>query len=133
MSGVYGAAREKFLCGDLSWRDGTIKAVLVSAAYVPDFEADEFLADIVVGARVAVSDELTDKTTTGGWASAPQIVWQTVNGPECTGIVFVDDTGDAATSPLMAYLNDGVTNLPLTPNGVKVTFLTDPDTGLFRL
>lgn len=133
MSGVYGVAREKFLCGDLSWRDGTIKAVLVSAAYVPDFEADEFLGDIAVGARVAVSDTLTGKTTTGGWASAPQIVWQTVNGPQCTAIVFVDDTGDAATSPLMAYLNENVTNLPLTPNGAKVTFLTDPDTGLFRL
>lgn len=133
MSGVYGAAREKFLCGDLSWRDGTVKAVLVTAAYVPDFEADEFLSDIALAARVSVSNELEDKTTTGGWASAPQIVWEAVNGAQCVGIVFVDDTGDAATSPLMAYLSENVTNLPLTPNGAKVTFLTDPDTGLFRL
>lgn len=133
MSGVYGAALEKFLCGDLSWRDGTIKAVLVTAAYVPDFDADEFLADIAPAARVAISNELEDKTTTGGWASAQQIVWDTVNGAECTAIVFIYDTGDVATSPLMAYLNENVTNLPLTPNGAKVTFFSDPDTGLFRL
>lgn len=133
MSGVYGKAREKFLRGELSWSDGTVKAVLVTAAYVPDFEADEFLADIAVGARVAVSNELEDKTTAGGWAGATNVIWDDVVGATCAAMVFVVDTGDAATTPLLAYLNDGVTNLPLTPNGAKITFLPDVDTGFFRL
>ena len=133
MSGKYDAARERFLRGELSWSDGTIKAVLVTAAYTPDFEADEFLSDVLVGARVAMSNALEDKSTTGGWASAPLIIWDAVTGAQCTALVFVDDTGDPATTPLIAYLNDDVTNLPLSPNGAKVTFIAHADTGFFRL
>ena len=50
-----------------------------------------------------------------------------------TSAAFGFATGDAATSPLLAYLDDSINNLPLEPNGAKVTYLPDSDTGLFRL
>lgn len=133
MNGLYAKGREKFLQGAVSWPDDDIVAVFVTAAYTPDFDVDEYLADIAVGARIATSDVLADKTTTGGWAGSGNIVWQTVTGPTCVAFVVVHDTGDVATSPLLAYIDTGVTNLPLDPSGVKVTLIPDPDTGLFRL
>lgn len=134
MSGIYDSARERFLCGDLSWRDDVIKAVLVTSAYTPDYVSDEFLSDIPNGARAAVSNALEAKTTTGGWATAPEIIWDTVPvGVESVGLVFISDTGDPATSPVVVYLDEDVTNLPLTANGARVTFLASEQTGLFRL
>lgn len=133
MSGVYVKAREKFLRGEVSWTEDDVAVVLVTSAYIPDFNADEYLSDVVVGARVAMSNALEDKTATGGWASSPQIVWDDVVGAACAALVVIADTGDAATSPLLAYLDEGITNLPLTPNGAKITLIPDPDTGLFRL
>lgn len=134
MSGLYGKGREKFLRGELAWQTDTIKAVFVTAAYTPNFTTDEFLGDINVAARVAVSDSLASKTTTGGWAGANEIVWQAFTGAACAAFVFIKDTGSAATSPLIAYINSGITNLPLDPANVKVTLLPDPDSdGFFRL
>lgn len=134
MSGLYGKGREKFLLGQISWATDDIKAVFVTAAYTPNFTTDEFLADINVSARVGVSDSLTSKTTTSGYAGATSIIWQALTGAQCAAFVFIKDTGNAATSPLIAYLKDGITNLPLTPNGTKVTLLPDPGThGFFRL
>lgn len=134
MSGLYGKGREKFLRGEILWHTDTITAVFVTAAYTPNFTTDEFLSDINVSTRVAASDPLASKTTAGGWAGASEIVWQAFTGAACAAFVFIKDTGSAATSPLIAYINSGVTNLPLDPAGVKVTLLSDPTTnGFFRL
>ena len=134
MSGLYGKGREKFLLGQISWATDTITAVFVTAAYTPNFTTDEFLADINVSARVAASDPLDSKTTTGGWTGASEIVWQAFTGAACAAYVFIKDTGDPATSPLIAYINSGVSNLPLDPANVKVTMLPDPTSnGFFRL
>ena len=134
MSGLYDKGREKFLLGQIAWLTDDIKAVFVTSAYTPNFTTHEFLSDIAVGARVAASDSLADKTATGGYAGASEIVWQGFTGAVCAAFVFIKDTGSAATSPLIAYLKEGITNLPLDPNGAKITLLPDPNThGFFRL
>ena len=48
-------------------------------------------------------------------------------------MVVIKDTGLISTSPLLAYIDTGINNLPLDPPGVQVTLIIDPDTGLFRL
>lgn len=133
MSGLYSKARERFLGTDMSWLDDTIRGVLTTDAYTPDLDTDEYLADIPLAARAAVSEELASKTATNGWASAERIEWLTVTGAVRTALVLFVDTGDASTSPLLAVIDSNVTNLPLDPTGAKVTFLPDADTGLFRL
>jgi hypothetical protein len=42
------------------------------------------------------------------------------------------DTGTAATSPLVAYIDTGVTGLPVTPNGGNIT-VTWNASGIFQL
>ena len=134
MNGRYAKGREKFLCAEINWLTDEFKAVLVSAGYTPNLNTHEFLSSISAGSRVATSDAIADKTSTGGWAGANQIVWQAVPaGTTCTAMVIIKDTGLVSTSPLLAYIDTGVTNLPLDPSGAKVTFLIDPGTGLFRL
>ena len=133
MNGRYDKGREKFLRAEIDWLTDTFKAVLVSASYTPNLATHEFLSDISAGARVATSDAIGNKTVTAGWAGTDQVVWQAVSGAPCAAIVVIKDTGLVGTSPLLAYIDTGITNIPLGPTGEKVTFIIHPGTGLFRL
>lgn len=133
MNGRYVKGREKFLRGEIAWGADEFKAVLVTSSYTPNFDTHEFLSSVSAPTRVATSDAFGNVTSTGGWAGVESITWQGFTGATCTGIVIIKDTGLVSTSPLLAYLDTGITNLPLEPNGAKVTFIIDPDTGLFRL
>jgi len=122
---LYDKGRQKFLSGDLDWDAHTIKAVLVdSADYTPDLANDEFLAAIPVGGRVATSAALTGKSVTAGIADAADITLSSVTGDVSEYIVIYRDTGDAATSPLIALI-DSATGLPVTPNGGDIAVTWD--------
>lgn len=133
MSGLYAKGREAFLLGEIAWLTDTIKAVLVTSGYTPNFALHQYLSDITNTAQIAVSDALSGKTATHGWASATNIVWESPSNGTATAFVVIQDTGSAATSLLLAYLDSGITNFPLQTNGAKVTFIPDPATGIFRL
>lgn len=122
---VYGKAREKFLNGDIDWANDDIKAVLVdTAAYAVSIDSDEYLSSIPAGDRIATSGNLASKTSTLGVADAADITFSTVTGDVSEAIVLYKDTGDAATSPLIAYV-DTATGLPITPNGGDITISWD--------
>ena len=133
MNGRYVKGREKFLCGEIAWLTDEFKVVFVTASYTPNFATHEFLSSVPAPTRVATSDALENKTATDGWAGVEKIVWQGFTGAVCTGMVVIKDTGLISTSPLLAYIDTGITNLPLDPTGTQVTFFPDPDAGLFRL
>ena len=122
---VYGKGREKFLNGDIDWANDDIKAVLVdTAAYAVSIDSDEYLSSIPAGDRIATSGNLASKTSTLGVADAADITFSTVTGDVSEAIVLYKDTGDAATSPLIAYV-DTATGLPITPNGGDITISWD--------
>jgi len=122
---LYDKGRQKFLSGDLDWDAHDIKAVLVdSADYTPDLANDEFLSAIAVGGRVATSANLSGKTVTAGVADAADVTFSAVTGDPCEYVVIYRDTGDAATSPLIARI-DTATGLPVTPNGGDITVTWD--------
>ncbi len=133
MNGRYAKGREKFLRGEIAWGTDDFKAVFVTSSYTPNFATHEFLSDVPAPTRVATSDAFADVTSTGGWAGVEQVVWQGFTGAVCHGFVVIKDTGLISTSPLLAYVDTGITNLPLDPNGAKVTLIIDPVTGLFRV
>lgn len=134
MSALYGKYRQKALAGDVSWRDDTIKAVLVDTAdYTVSINTHEFLSDIPSGARVATSAALTGKTVTLGVADADDVSFVTVVGDESEALVLYVDTGSAATSSLVAYI-DAATGLPITPDGGNVNVIWDDGTNrIFKL
>ncbi len=121
---VYDKAREKFLNADIDWAVDNIKAVLVDAADYTFSAAHEFLSDIAAGGRVATSGNLTSKTSTNGVADAADVTLTAVSGDPSEAIVIYKDTGSAATSPLIAYI-DTATGLPITPNGGDITITWD--------
>lgn len=121
-SGLYDKGREGFLDGSIDWDTDTIKCVLIDVAdYTVDLAAHDFLNDVAAGARVGTPQTLASKTVVAGVADAADVVFTSVTGDPCEAIVIWKDTGDEATSRLIAYI-DGIS---VTPNGGDVTVQWD--------
>lgn len=131
---LYDKGREKFLTGAISWSSDNIKVVLVdSADYTVNISNHEFLSDVTSGGRVATSGNLASKTTTAGVADAADVTFSAVTGDQSEALVIYKDTGSAATSPLIAYI-DTATGLPVTPNGGDITIVWDSGSNkIFKL
>lgn len=129
-NGVYVSAKNLFLSAQLNWLTDSVKVCLVSADYIPNLATHDFLAD--VSGIVATSSALQNKTVSAGIADADNITLSAVTGSEVVALVVFQDTGSAATSNLIAYVDTG-TNLPVTPNGGPVEIVFDPALGVFYL
>lgn len=122
---LYDKGREAFLSGSISWSSDNIKVVLVDVGdYTADLATDQYLSSIAAVGRVATSGNLASKTVAAGVADAADVTFSAVSGDQCEALVIYKDTGDAATSPLIAYI-DSATNLPVTPNGGDITVAWD--------
>jgi len=120
MNVIYGLAKEQFLNGSLSWVNDPVKVLLVGTLhYSPAVNADQFLTDIPDSMQVAVSGTLSGKTATFGVLDANDITVEAVPSQEVDALVLFKDTGTAATSRLIAFIDRG-TGLPVTPNGGNV-------------
>lgn len=131
---LYGKTRQKFLTGGLNWLSGNTKVVLVdTGVYTPNMATDEFLSDIPVGARVATSGNLVNKTAVLGAADADDIVITAVSGATAEALVLYVDSGVDATSVLVGFW-DTASGLVLTPNGGDVVIQWgNTDSRIFRL
>lgn len=125
-SALYDKARASFLNQNpsIDIDTDTIKAVLVrtdAGHYTVDLANDQYLSAIASGDRVATSSAMTTITTTAGVFDADDVTWAAVTGTQVGAIVLYKDTGNAATSPLIAYMDSAsVTGLPFTPSGADV-------------
>ena len=118
---LYPLGKKALLDGDVAFDSGTIKAALIDTGTVSYNAAHDFYNDIsagVVGTPVA----LGSKTTTGGVFDSADVTWTAVSGSTVEAIVLYLDTGNVATSILIAWYDTGITGLPLTPNGGDVTY-----------
>lgn len=121
MNKLYDKGREGFLDGSINWASNNIKAVLVdTGAYTVNLATHANLSDISTPARIGTSGNLTSKTVTGGVADAADITYPTVGGTSAEAIVIYADSGTAATSRLIAYI-DTASGLPVTPNSGDIT------------
>lgn len=122
---LYAKFKEALLSGSIDLSSDTIKAVLVdTAAYTADLSADQYLSSIPLADRVATSGALASKSVTGGVFDAADATFTSVSGDVSEAVVLIKDTGDAATSPLIAYI-DTATGLPATPTGGDITIAWD--------
>lgn len=134
MSSLYDKGRQRFLEGQINWLADNIKVCLIEqGAYSYDLAVDEFLSDVPSGSIVATSANLSGKTSTGGSADADDYTFSAITGPIIGAAVVYKDTGSAATSPLICYIDAG-TGLPVTPNtGDIVVRWDDGASKIFRL
>ena len=129
---LYGKGREKFLTGDIAWDTANIKVSLVdTGTYTVVIDTHEFYSDL--SGVVADSGNLASKTVALGVADAADVTFSSVTGSSAEALVIWKDTGVAATSPLIAYI-DTATNLPVTPNGGDITVAWDSGSNkIFKL
>lgn len=134
VNALYDSGRNAFLTGSINWLTATIREVLVDLAdYTPSLSTHQFLSDIPAVGRVATSPALTGKTAVAGVADANDVVFAGATGDQAEAIVGYVDTGNAATSQLI-YFIDTATGLPVTPNTGDITHVLDNGVNkLFRL
>lgn len=108
---------------------GTVKVALVSSAYTYS-SAHQFYSSVT--GVVGTPQTLGTKTFTSGTFDAADVTFTAVTGSQAVALVIYIDTGTAATSPLVAFIDTGVTNLPVTPNGGDISIVWNAS-GIFAL
>lgn len=130
---LYDLGREAFLGADIDWDANTIKLGLIdNADYTVNLATHDFFNDVAADltpsggadALVAISGAFANKTKTLGVADADDVTLSAVSGDVSESIVIFQDTGNVATSRLIAYI-DTATGLPVTPNGGDITVQWD--------
>jgi len=109
---------------------GTVKVALVDTGVYTYSAAHEFLTSLtgVVGTAQTVGS----KTFTDGVFDGADVTYTAVTGNSAEALVFYIDTGTAATSRLVAFIDTGFSGLPVTPNGGDIT-LSFNASGIFAL
>jgi hypothetical protein len=112
--------------------DGDVRVILVDLADYTYSAAHDMLDDVAAGSRVAVSGALQSTTVTNGLFDADNITISAVTGDVSEALIVYLHTGTENTSRLVAFIDTGVTGLPVTPNGGDIT-LSWHATGIFQL
>ena len=121
---LYAKGKEKILSAAINFNTDTIKAALVSTAYTLNLATDEFLSTVSANV-LGTAQTLSGKSITGGAFDANDPTFPTVAaGATAKGVVIYKDTGTAATSPLLVFI-DTITGFPLATNGSDITIQFD--------
>ncbi len=110
--------------------DGTVKTVLIDTGVYSYNAAHEFYSS--VSGQVGTPQTINNTTVTNGLFDGDNVTFPTVTGNTAEAILIYIDTGSAATSRLVAWLDTSVTGLPVTPNGGDIT-ITWNASGIFQL
>ena len=127
---VYPKYKQALLDGDtnIDINDGTVKVALSTAAYN---SAHDFYND-VSASTVGTPQTIANTTVTDGLFDGDNVTYTAVaGGSTVTALIIYIDTGSAATSRLVAFI-DTVTGFPLTTNGGDVTVSWNAS-GIFQL
>jgi hypothetical protein len=127
-SALYPIGKKAILDASINLDTDTIKVALVDTGTYTYSSAHDFYND-VSSAVVGTPQTLANTTTTGGTFDADNSTFTAVSGSTVEALVIYKDTGNAATSPLIAYIDSG-TGLPVTPNGGDIT-ITWNASGIF--
>jgi hypothetical protein len=110
---------------------GTVKVALIDTGTYTYNSANQFWSS-ASSASVGTPQTLGSKTFTNGTFDAADVTFTAVTGSSVEALILYIDTGSAATSPLVAYIDTSVTGLPVTPNGGDIT-ITWNASGIFTL
>ncbi len=111
--------------------DGTVKVALIDLADYTYSAAHNFWDD-AEAAVVGTPQTIANTTVTAGLFDGDNVTFSAVSGDPVEALIIYVDTGSSATSPLIAYIDTGVTGLPVTPNGGDIT-ITWNASGIFQL
>lgn len=115
---LYPIGKKAILDASINLDTDTIKAALVDTGTYTYSAAHDFYND--VSGVVGTPQTLANTTTTSGTFDADNVTYTAVSGNTVEAIIIYKDTGNSATSNLIAYIDSG-TGLPVTPNGGDIT------------
>ena len=127
---LYPKFKESALQAGVNMASGTVKVALVDTGTYTYSAAHQYLSSLT--GVVGTAQTLGSKTFTNGVFDAADSSFTAVTGNTVEALVIYVDTGNAATSPLVAYIDTGVTGLPVTPNGGDIN-VTWNGSGIFAL
>ena len=116
---VQASAKKLFLDGDIDLLADTIKVTLIDLADYTYSAAHAFVSDVPALARVSTAT-LASKTTTAGTFDAADSTFTSVTGDASEALVLWKDTGVEGTSPIIAFIDTGVSGFPVTPTGANI-------------
>jgi len=98
---------------------GTVKLALIDTGVYTFSAAHTFLTSLT--GIIGTAQTLASKTFTDGVFDFDDPTWPSVTGNEAEAFVSYIDTGVAATSRLIHFIDTGQTGMPVTPNGGDIT------------
>lgn len=110
---------------------GTVKVALIDTGTYTYNSANQFWSS-ASAASVGTPQTIGTKTFTNGTFSGGNVTFTAVTGASIEALIIYIDTGTAATSPLVSYIDTSVTGLPVTPNGGDIS-ITWNASGIFTL
>lgn len=110
---------------------GTVKVALIDTG-VYTYSATHQFWSSASAASVGTPQTIGSKTFTNGVFDGADVTFTAVTGNSVEALIIYIDTGSAATSPLVAYIDTSVTGLPVTPNGGDIS-ITWNGSGIFAL
>ena len=112
--------------------EGTF-ALLIDTGVYTYSDAHDFFNDLSGVVGTATGEEITSPTTTGGVFDGANVTFTAVSGNTVEAIViYRKNAGANTTHYLVAYIDNGVTGLPVLPNGGDIT-VTWAGGGIFEL
>lgn len=127
---LYPKFKESLLQAGVNLSSGTVKVALVDTGTYTYSAAHQYLSSL--SGVVGTAQTLGSKTFTNGVFDAADVTFPAVTGNSVEALVLYVDTGNAATSPLIAYMDTGVTGLPVTPNSGDIGVVWNAS-GIFAL
>lgn len=130
---IYPLAKQSFISQSpsIDLDTDTIKVALIDTGTYTYSASHQYWSS-ASSAVVGTPATLGSKTVTNGVFDAADSTFSAVTGNSVEALIIYKDTGSAATSPLIAYFDTGVTGLPVTPNGGDIN-LTWNASGIFTL
>lgn len=109
---------------------GTVKVALIDTGVYTYNAAHQFYSSVT--GVVGTPQTIGSTTVTNGLFDGNDVTYTSVSGNSVEALIIYVDTGSAATSPLVAYIDTSVTGLPVTPNGGDIS-ITWNASGIFQL
>lgn len=129
---IYPKYKEALLDGlaNIDINDGTVKVALIDTGVYTYNAAHDFYDDVT--GVVGTPQTIANTTVTDGLFDGDNVTFTAVTGNSVEALIIYIDTGSAATSRLVAYIDTSVTGLPVTPNGGDIS-ITWNASGIFQL
>jgi hypothetical protein len=129
---IYPLYKQAILTGgaNTNMSSTNVRVALVDTGTYTYSATHEFLTSL--SGVVGTAQLIGTKTFTNGVFDGDNVTYTAVTGNSVEALAIYIDTGTAGTSRLVAFIDTGVTGLPVTPNGGDIT-ITWSGSGIFAL